>query len=271
MMQTLYANSTYLGSQVPCKSYNCSRDLQDISITTATTDLQTFSYHSKLPSFSYACYYKVVTIQNLESWLTDTMLLELFASHKQKMCKWMHRESSSQAFIGCYSADAAKLLITLYNQYQYYFASPSSDVQKCTLRVEAAPMFIEKRFAEIMKPTSLKPKTVYLRAVASAKLQMTEWWQLFPNAFDIYKTIDQPKALIHFCTIHEAEQAFCKLNKTVQTITLRDKSEISIMLACNFVNRQYVYNKRKQASKTVAAKLEFEEQLADKIVEWLYL
>jgi hypothetical protein len=43
------------------------------------------------------------------------------------------------------------------------------------------------------------------------------------------------------------------------------------MLACNFVNRQYVYNKRKQASKTVAAKLEFEEQLADKIVEWLYL
>jgi len=207
--------------------------------------------------------HSVLIVNGLKDWITDDHLHDLFFKSK-----FILRETCEVAYI-CYrnSNTAHKALETLDN---HCIHAPEPNQSDCYLRLEQAKQYVVSRMNDILLATPYESKaTCTIKVVCSNKLTINVWSQLFPKAFDVYRSVDAHKVFFQFNNVELARQALVQVHHKILTLPLKT-GVTNVMFACTFVNLDDVMAKIKHNSIAFES-IRCQERLCHSVVEWLYI
>lgn len=235
-------------------------------------------YYSRLQRNRYLSktYSTVLIVEGLRDSVTSEDVLSIFDSLKEgaQSTVWIYREHSDLAYVCCKTPQDADFIQTAMNNCNLndYDRNKTLGVS-VELQVTFAPLFIEKRFLDLVfKILNPLPKltSTYMKIVASVKLCSTDWLSLVPTAYNVVKTVDQTKVLIEFRSLQEAKAAFERINGACLMVESYKNGCVPLLLACQFVTKQYFKTKVRFCNKRLNDLFEAEDKLMTSVVEWLY-
>jgi hypothetical protein len=221
----------------------------------------------------------ILLVQGLEEWICNEKMYQLF--HR---CSWIHRDTIDSAYL-CFdnSKDAYKVMFKFnqatisYNKlYQLYHHSEFVEDFQAILTLSYVRPFVFKRMNDMLKLPSYfdQERSCFLNVYTSCKLTINEWWQLFPRAFDIYKTVDSPKAFIQFSNPLDAFEAAQTVHQQSFWMEIRDVWT-NVFVCCCFTNQEFIKQKVKlyknQEIDNMLLLDNSKDKLYTRVVEWLYL
>jgi hypothetical protein len=198
----------------------------------------------------------ILQVQNIPEWCTINKLYQLFSK-----ASWIHHETFDTAYL-CFeiSTDAYKTIFK-FNQTTISFEKLycdeicSGEIEhthdlQAKLSVSHVKPFLFQRINDMLslpfyydQPASVQQSSL-LYVQASCKLTNLDWFHIFPTAFDIYKTVDSPKAFLQFRNCQDAFEAAEAVHRNTFTLDIRGVVT-NVFVCCCFVTEKFAKQKVK--------------------------
>ena len=207
--------------------------------------------------------HSVLVVNGLKDWITDDHLHELFFK-----AKFILRETFEVAYVCYRNTNTAYKAFQRFDHYCIHAQEPEQS--DCYLRLEEAKQYVVSRMNDILlaAPFESRP-TCTIKVVCSTKLTINIWSQLFPKAFDVYRSVDAHKVFFQFTSTDLARQALRQIHHKILTLPLKT-GVANVMFACTFVELDAVMAKIKHNSLAFES-IRCQERLCNSVVEWLYI
>ena len=235
------------------------------------------STNKHVPNIPHKC---LLVCNGLQEWITDEMLYNIF-----KSCTFIHRETSSTAFIAFSKLSQATYYQQSYDQYaidfhQLYpgmtpvdYGYHSGRDTRVFLSISHAPLFLEKRYnrvfcesSHLAAATKCRP-SLFLLVRCTTKLVIKDWSKFFPCAFDIHRTVDQSQVFVEFSTYERADEAFQSIHQQSFTIDCTHQDNIHVAFSATYVEQSFAKKHMKVKDVSAQQKLNYEEALCQRIVD----
>jgi hypothetical protein len=246
----------------------------------------------------------ILVFVNLQDKISNKLICNLSVN-----ALWIHRESQEIAYVGFSDMDKASIVYnklqqqtininnmydcssnktSSFDQYQMnnaqnnwslnqYFESLDNSDSTCnqdqfTFKLFYAAPFIELRYSNLFIPFTDIPKTrsCFLKVQASYRVSLNQWLRIFQNAFDLYRSADNSRVYIEFRTIEEADEARKTVHMRLIPFVYKDCIR-NVLVSAVFVSKKLAMKKAQLfLSSTKNERIHHEENLSNKIVDWLY-
>jgi len=183
-------------------------------------------------------YSDVLFVQGLQQWCDDHYLWSLFPT-----CAFVHRSTWSTAYL-CFSssldADYALQQHNCVIECPSHLLTSSLDAAlHMHIRILNATAHKQKLYNLLMSIAGdTDQPSLYFIAMASNKLSVKEWLQIFPYAFDVYRIPHSHKAYIHFSSWQNAVKSMHMSNHQMFPL------EFNQVLTFVYVSCEYVTEKQ---------------------------
>lgn len=206
--------------------------------------------------------------------LDDDILAWIHSAQHEGCIRWYHRYSATECDVCFYTKDQCLYMKHYFNKFVFPLINPRDQPKAYA---ETLPAHLENNVLNVVKMiagSTYKNHTIvskYLKVCAPRPLIISDWLQVFPNAYDIHRTSVQSKIVVEFKTIADAEEAMRQVHNKPITIWYRGRdAALTVCVGAIPTSSDYLIKSKKVLDENLKLKIVHEDMLAHKVVDWLY-
>jgi hypothetical protein len=210
---------------------------------------------------------RITILRVIGTYLSDDELVQWVNSVSKGCLRRLFRESPSVCYLH-FSRKDDTLFVKHYLNTQVF---PAFDEY---MVAETLPTFVENRYVQVFHAIDspvVAPKSTFVKLCSSASLSLSEWIQIVPRAFDIHRTQSQSRVVVEFSNLKDAQESLEQLHGTTLDVMTKHGEVVQVLVAMQYVSEQYKVSSAKRIDSCLREKIKYEDILAQRVVDWLYL
>lgn len=210
---------------------------------------------------------RITILRVIGCYLSDNELVQWVNSVNKGCLRRVFRESPSVCYLQFNNKDDTLFVKHFLNTQLF----PAFDEY---MVAETLPTFVENRYILVFNTIDspvVAPKSIFVKLCTSASLSLSEWIQIVPRAFDIHRTQSQSRVVVEFSSLKDAQESLEQLHGATVDVVTKHGEVLHVLVGMQYVSEQYKVSSAKRIDTCLREKIKYEDILAQRVVDWLYL